>query len=122
MKTLNSILNKYGITGLGIQQSKRTTCSKNNASREEFKSFCSEHGFTSIGFTNSFFFNGKIYGFSKPSTNKAECRQFAEHYEGLVCKLPSGTVKWFDKSQLVIGSCTRIGPDGVKYFNTYEKM
>lgn len=120
MKTLNDILNKHGIRGLSVQSCPKKEKGQNNISRDEFKAFCKSNNFEQIGNSNSFVLNGYTFGFSLSNSNKAECRQFSENYDGLVCKFSDGTVKWLDKEQLRIGSCTRIGPDGTKYYNAEE--
>lgn len=89
----------------------------NNLSKQEFKKFTADFNVEQVGRTNSFLYDGKIYGFSVTSTYTPECRQFSEQYSGLVCKLPNGDFQWYEKSELNIGNVSRIGPDGVKYFN-----
>lgn len=121
MKALNKILNKYNIQGLSIQDNKKQV-SANNRSRVSFLEFCKINGFTRIGANNAFEFNGKIYGYSCVSGDDPECRQFGENYDGLVCEFKSKELKWYDRSQLNVGSVTRIGPDGVKYFNVKGKI
>ena len=113
------ILNKHGIVGLSVQE-RDSNLSPNNLSRKKFIKFCEKNGFKRIGANNAFEFGGKIYGYSLVRGMKGECRQFGEHYEGLVCEFKGGKFKWFNKDQLVMGGVTRIGPDGVKYFNVDE--
>ena len=108
------ILDKHGIKGLSIQEKH---LSPNNLSRSKFARFCQRNGFTRLNASNSFELAGKYYGYSLIKNGKVECRQFGEHYSGLVCESETGEVSWYDKSQLHIGNITRIGPDGVKYFN-----
>lgn len=110
---LLKILDKHGITGLSVQD---RGLSPNNLSRSKFIKFCKRNGFNRIGMSNSFEIAGKVYGYSLASGG-VECRQFGEHYDGLVCEFKDGSFGWYDKSQLRIGGITRIGPDGTKYFN-----
>ena len=120
MTTLSKILDKYGITGLSCQKESGKPLSANNQSRKEFIAFCKQNGFTRVGALNAFKVGEDVYAFSMPS-GKPECRQFSEHYAGLVCKMPSGKIEWFSKEQLLIGGLTRVGADGTKYFNAVLK-
>lgn len=115
-KLLN-ILNKHGITGLSIQKKTSRTMSANNVSRRNFSQFCKSNGFTPVGHKNAFDLNGEVYGFSTVSGDQPECRQFGEHYKGLVCNFENGQTKWYSREQLIIGSVTRVGPDGTRYYN-----
>lgn len=116
---LNKILNKHGIKGLKVQRGgERKTLTPNNQSRKDFSDFCRDKRVERAGNNNAFIMNGKVYGFSLVTKGYSpECRQFGEAYSGLVCKFSDGSFKWFDRSELSIGHITRIGPDGVKYYN-----
>ena len=116
---LFKILDKFGISGLGVQEkeSLRQGKAPNNLSREKFTKFCKDNGFKRLGSRNAFELNGKVYGFSVVSGKKVDCRQFGENYDGLVCNFGDGKIKWYARDQLVLGKVTRIGPDGTKYFN-----
>ena len=120
MTTLTKILDKHGITGLSCQKKGSKHLSANNLSRKDFITFCKQNGFTRVGALNAFRVGRDVYGFSMPS-GEPECRQFSEHYAGLVCKMPSGKIEWFSKEQLLIGGLTRVGADGAKYFNAVLK-
>ena len=119
---LFNILNKYGINDLSVQEKHSTALSANNASRAKFNKFCKQQGFKRVGAKNAFEFEGKIYGFSVVSGKEPECRQFGENYAGLVCSFKSGKTKWYTREQLNIGDVTRIGPDGIKYFNVEGEL
>ena len=116
---LFKILDKFGISGLGVQakESLRQGKSPNNLSRAKFSKFCKDNGFKRLGARNAFELNGKVYGFSMPAGSKVDCRQFGENYDGLVCNFKDGKTKWYTRDQLILGEITRIGPDGTKYFN-----
>lgn len=115
---LFKILNKYGIENLSVQEKEAAKgLSANNASRAAFVHFCKKNGFKRLGAKNAFEFEGKVYGFSTVKGQVPECRQFGEHYAGLVCNFRDGRTKWYTREQLNVGDVTRIGPDGVKYFN-----
>lgn len=94
---------------------------RNNWSRKEFKKYRLANGYKQEGHQNAFIRDGKVYAFSTPAGYKAECRQFAEHYSGLVCLMPNGEYKEFSRDQLVLSSITRKGPGGIKYFQADEK-
>ena len=115
---LFKILDKFGIKDLSIQRNNEPISGKsaNNASRSKFSKFCKDNGFKRVGAKNAFEFSGKVFGFSVVSGSRAECRQFGENYSGLVCNFKNHT-KWYSREQLILGDVTRIGPDGVKYFN-----
>ena len=119
MKSVEAILKKHGIK-VTSKSPDRKKKSPNNESRDKFKDFCNHYGYKSVGRNNAFIFNGKIYGFSTSKNNYPECRQFSEHYSGFVCIMPCDTMKWVHSSSVHLGACTRVGPDGVKYFNATE--
>ena len=113
--TIMKILDKHSIK----YKAQRSVAGANNASRQAFSEWCSVNGFERVGAKNAFIHDGKIYGFSVVSGDIAECRQFGENYSGLVCKFPSGKVKWYTKDQLTVQSVTRVGADGIKYMNAF---
>lgn len=94
---------------------------RNNWSRKQFKKYCLINGYKAEGKQNAFIREGKVYAFSTPQTYKADCRQFGEHYVGLVCLMPNGDYKEFNKNQLNFGAVTRVGPNGIKYYQAQEK-
>lgn len=94
---------------------------RNNWSRQQFKKYRLAHGYKQEGHQNAFIRDGKVYAFSTPASYKAECRQFAEHYAGLVCLMPNGEYKEYSRDQLVLSAVTRKGPGGIRYFQADEK-
>lgn len=93
---------------------------RNNWSRKQFKKYCLMNGFKAQGNQNAFIRDGKVYAFSTPSKYKADCRQFAKHYAGLVCLMPNGDYKEYSREQLSLTFITRIGPDGTEYYQADE--
>lgn len=117
MKSIESILKKHGLKGINLHKNTKIK-SPNNESRDKFKQFCADNNYKRVGNTNSFVFKNKLYGFCVTTNNKAECRQYSEHYSGFVCEMPDGSLRWVHS--VVVGACTRKGPDGTKYFNATE--
>ena len=116
MKSINQILKKYGVKSVGKSQ-RTQPLSRNNLSRKVFKQFCAMNDYKPLGLFNAFEKEGKVFGFSLCATYTPECRQFGRDYAGLVCQFPDGSVKSYDRCDLLIGALTRIDTFGSSYFN-----
>lgn len=95
----------------------------NNASRKFAKEFGLKMGWGRVG--NGNFFrskNGDLYNITLTSKGKVESRQFRLDCDYLISlDVETNSLKVYKKGDLKIGGVTRIGADGMKYYQAEVK-
>ena len=99
--------------------------STNNKSKSIFNNFIRENNLKQIGRSNTFIVDGIMVCWSycdiKKHNGRGYIRQLHECADKLiVCMHDDGVIqeyRLYDVGDLIIGTVTRIGPDGTKYYN-----